>query len=523
MSKGFPTPDIQSGDATFSCISVYVPDNPEFQGIFASAIYGLYASMSKEYFWRKTGTMSAQDAAFLAARGLAESQAYDGACGEGGTMSCLDVADCIETDATVQNAITETITNNGFIPNPDTDTSATPPPTLSSAAKSENLLPTSLIADCENNPQIAMGLARAIVRELHESAEDFFEAIEYATNTTEAIAMATAQAPIVGKAVSGAFEFVDWVLETMKETYTSSYNQTTEDELSCLIFCHIMDTCSLSIDDLISIYENAGSITVPPIDDIEAVMTFAIELSLSSSLITVSIFHYQILRLISWGSFAGFSAVYLKSVLTTNVSASDYTYEDLCDDCPIIETPTTYWAMHFDFRIAQHNTGIVVVNGANNDGIWDGNGYRANLSSVTSTTNANFGYPDLGAQYIVKGQATRSVRRGSSSNGTHDFANLYLYPNANYGGTATGNYNHNFIALNGNDVTVHAGSAAANPLTRSFVMRTRLNKATNATPTPELRTYEMVVIGLPNAGVKPPRSYWFGDTFPTTAEEYFPT
>jgi len=91
MSKGYPTPDNPTGDVTFSCIPVYVPSNPEFEGIFAAAIYGLYSEMSKEYFWRDFGTMSATDAAFLAARGLAASQAYDGDCGGGGELTCEQV------------------------------------------------------------------------------------------------------------------------------------------------------------------------------------------------------------------------------------------------------------------------------------------------------------------------------------------------------------------------------------------------------------------------------------------------
>jgi len=97
---------------------------------------------------------------------------------EAGTMSCVDVADCIETDEGVQSAITESIVNEGFAPNPETDLNTEPPPSLTPASSALNLLPSALVADCEANPQIAMGLARAIVSELHQSAEDFFELIE---------------------------------------------------------------------------------------------------------------------------------------------------------------------------------------------------------------------------------------------------------------------------------------------------------------------------------------------------------
>lgn len=436
-------------------------------------------------------------------------------------MSCEDIADCIGTESIVQDAIEQSLIADGFAPNPDTDLNTNPPPSLTPTASAMELLPDGF--DCESQPQIAMGLARAIVSELHSAAEDFFELIEYATNAAEGLAMASEQIPYFGTAISGALEFMDWVLETMKETYEAAYNQSVEDELACMIFCHIMDGCTLSIDDLIALYEDKGSITIPPANDIDAVLTFATGYSFSPDVVCVAVFHYQVLRFMAWGAIGGFSAAYLQSLMNYNVSASDYSYETLCDDCVEPDDPTTYWALHLDFRVSQHNTGVVIVNGSNQDGIWRGNGYGVVLLSTAALSNANFGYPDLGAQYVIKAQATRSVRRGSTGNGTHDFANMYTYPNANYGGASTGTFTHNFIADDGNDVEVGLIVPASTVLARSFVFRTRLNRFTNASPAPELRTYETIVWGLPDgSGNKPPRSYWAGNTLPSTVPELFP-
>lgn len=519
MSKGYPTPNVASGDITFSCIPVYVPSNPEFQGIFAAAIYGLYANMSKEYFWRDQGTMSAIDAAFLSARGLAASQAYDGLCGGGAELSCEDIADCIDTNETVQNSITETIQNDGFIPNPDTDLNSAPPPSLTPAATSQNLISTS--TDCENNPQTAMGLARAIVSEIHQSVEDFLELIEYATNAAEGLSMATEQIPLFGKAIAGALEFMDWVIETWGETYLAAYNQSVEDELSCAIFCHIMDGCTLSIDDLLSIYEDKGSITLPPPNDLEAVLTFAIDTPFSPDTVCVAMFHYTVLRFMSWGSLGGFSASYLKGLMQNNVSAADYTYEELCDDC-VIPDPTNYWALIMDFRLGnRHNTETVIVNGFDQDGRWNGDGYTANLDVTATVIGENFGIADLGDEYVIRGMAAEVTHIGGIADGAHDFVHIYAFDNANYGGSGGNYFGEGFV---GNGVNVIVGKLEPlnpNPF-RSVQVRHRVN-IPSTSPNPKAsRTFRWAIWGLAGVGdTKPPLSVWAGDTLPTEIEDLF--
>lgn len=435
-------------------------------------------------------------------------------------MSCIDVADCIGSEAAVQQAITETVTNNGFAPNPETDiANSAPIPTVTNEAKTANLIG-DIAENCQDNPQILMGIARAIVKELNESTEDFFEVIEYATNAAEATAMASDLIPYAGKVVSSAIEYFDWVLETMMETYQGSYTQTVEDELACAIFCHMYDNCSLSIEDLVNIYENEGSITIPPPDtDLDAILTFATETSLSLGKTCVAIFHYQILKMLSFGAFAGLSVVYLKSIIQTNVSAADYTYEDLCD-C-VTETPTTYWKMVFDFRISQYGT--TVIAGANN-GVWVGNGYQYNVGTSGTTLMQTFTglIADLGATFKMVASANYSVRRGSGGNGTDDITQTRIYPNANYSGTYATLASQGGIAENSNAVlrgfisTPPAGVSG-----RSIALLNRVQEAVNST-SGMLRTYRVAIWGEANAGnVKPPLSAWAGNSLPATLPGLF--
>lgn len=113
--SGYPTPDEPTGDVIYNCIPVVVPDNPEFERIFAAAIYGLYASMSKPYFWRATGTMSPETAAQLAAQGLAQTPAYD-LCGEDCSDELLPTHQIITYDPQDPHTEPETVPDGYLLP-----------------------------------------------------------------------------------------------------------------------------------------------------------------------------------------------------------------------------------------------------------------------------------------------------------------------------------------------------------------------------------------------------------------------
>lgn len=439
---------------------------------------------------------------------------------EGGAMSCVDVVDCIENDTSVQDAIEQSLIADGFSPNSETNiTEIEQLPTLSTSEKAQNLLPDSLVADCAGQPEIAMGIARTVVRELHETAEDTLELLEYATNTLEAWSSVSAIIPAAAaNVITQGLDWVDWLLETFKELYEAAYNQSVEDELSCAIFCHIMDTCSLSLTDLENIYQSESAIGTPP-DGIIDTLEFIYSIAVSANKIAVASFHYQILRLLSWGEFGGVSAPYIKSLLKS-AQGGDYSYEDLCEDCTT-EIPTDYWMIHYDWRTGgKQGTGIVVINGSGNDGIFN-NGYATNPAVPNSLIAANYGVPDLGAAYVIRAFATRSVRRGSDANGTHDFSQLIVYPNANYTGTPL-TFNANFIAGNTNAVEVGVRSPVQPTAYRSWKGSTRVNEL-SSTGLGVLRTYEQVIWGLAGAGnTKPPRSKWMGNVLPATVPELFP-
>lgn len=471
-----------------------------------------------EWETRWSGDTSALD--LSAIRGNIDFALLDEEDCEGGTMSCVDVADCIETDATVQEKLTENFIQNastgGYTPNSETDTSSVAPKTLSESASAENLMPDDL--DCDANPQLVMGLARAIVKELHETAEDFFEMIEYATNTAEAAAMAAEQIPLFGKPLAGLVEFLDWVLETMAETYMAAYSQSTEDELACMIFCYMMTDCEVSIDALINLYEEKGSVTVPPIDTLESVLTAFTELTLSADVITVAIFHYQILRILGYGAFAGMSAPYLKSLLKST-QASDYSYDPLCEDCPQDEEPQTYWRLYQDFALGLGDWIIPA-----NSGSLQGSGIMS--QGTVSPTLCRAALNDLGAPYVINALAMEFQVRGYTAV-SGDARSAQTFNAVNLGGTVQSPYTGSATPQppnhpNPRNGVFHPTSINTNGEQRSI--RFNLQNSGAQSGDNFIKLLKVVVIGTCGAGdSKPPKArYLAAADFPTTVDECFP-
>lgn len=440
-----------------------------------------------------------------------------------GTMTCEDIANCIDTDETVQTAIenqtTQTLQSEGYEPKPDTTITDNPPPTLKTSAKSENLMPIGF--DCATQPQLVMGKARELVRELHETAEDFFELVEYLTNQAEALSQAISHIPVLGKVASSAIEFVDWVIETMAENYMAAYNQTVEDELACMLFCHMMDNCEMSINDLISLYEAKGTITTPPPDDIQALIDFAIDLPATVSVAGVAAFHWLILRILSWGTFGGFSAAYLKMLLS-NFAASDYTYKDTCEDCPQDNEPTVFWRLYYDFFQTQEGWEIADTTSTEYaQGCFKGkSGVTAGGASIKLR---DLGLNTLGGTWAVHGVFTEVWSIDPETSGSGDHFEQTLYSGVNLA-TQVGSYGNVTIGAKPTWGVEHRGQANATTPTswRSIRIRRTVSGGVMEEGVRMAKIQRVVIIGKPDGnGNKPARAHWWRDTLPATSAEYF--
>lgn len=423
---------------------------------------------------------------------------------EGGAMSCEDVADCIDTSEDVLNALLNQLIENGYAPNPE---SANSPllPVINATSQAGNLIED--ITDC-SIPEKDMSIARAIVRELHESTLDAFELFELQTNVAEATGITLGFIPAAGTG-KNLVDFVNWVLETLVETYQAAYTQSAEDEIACAIFCHMQDECSLSYDDLLTIYEDIGSLTIPSLDNIEQVLQFAIDTAITVDTTGVAIWHYHMLQMIRFGETFGVSFNNIKQAMIAASTMRDYTYEDLCD-CTS-ETPTDYWMIYQDFRV----------------GMGDWTIFRGTITAdgVQSATNgtrndAQVRINDLGADFGIVACGVDTQARGHIGNGTNDFITGRVYENANISGTERVVSSVSAIVSNTNDVVWE--QVQVTPQSGESMMVSCAGSGTLLYPTRFVTIKRVVWYGNCNVGqVKPPMAVYVssiptvGNLFPS--------
>lgn len=320
--SGYPTPDEQSGDVTYGCIPIFVPNNPEFQELFAAAIYGLYATMGEEYFWREQGTLSPELAAQYAAQGLAATEAY-AECG--GTVSCDDIADCIETDEGVQLAINQHLSNSGY----GTGAGTYDNPSIYTA--NPLLADGSVITGCDNDN--LFGAITQLVDLMDSTLTDAFQQLELLTNYVERTSLLVSGVPAIGLLPIDEFvEFSNQVIDSLMENYVAQYTETIRDDYRCDLFCLVIDTCELDFQVFADYFMSRVGAAVSVENLQAAVEWFITGVWTGDDIVHAS--HAIICTMLAYGSkFFNVDMAWLSRVVTSSMNDPDADWETLCEDC----------------------------------------------------------------------------------------------------------------------------------------------------------------------------------------------
>lgn len=426
-------------------------------------------------------------------------------------MSCADVADCIENDTDVLNALLNFLAANGYSQNPES-ASASPTETLSPARSGMGLLPGDM--DCSDHAQ-NMAVARQIVRELNESVEDALEALELATNASEALAISTDSVPFASVG-SDALEFANWMQETVAEVYQAAYSQESEDEIACAIYCHIEAECEISLDSLLSIYEDLASITVPTITTFDDLINFVVDTTMSADTTGVALFQYFLLRGLKFGGamfeLAGFND--LAAIIKTAATYRDYSYEN-CDECPPDDEVKNFWRILQDGAVG---AGEFEVDTSANWGSYDGSGWLtgANTGSLAAV---RVGDKDFGAAYDIYGLSFEMQARGFAGV-AGDLDNFALWAGANWTSTLTTPLTQAGLTANENDF--RAGwYAAPSPAVGYRSARIQVNNVgAFSYPSNFAKVTKICIVGAAGAGnTKPSNAVWWRDTAPASVDD----
>lgn len=206
-----------------------VPDSPEWIALVTGCLVQLKFGW---YYDKASGDWQA--ARDRSAQMYFEFQDQNGLCD---VIDCEEVADCIETSESVQNAIGALIQEFG------------------GNAKGRPLPPALIGAPLSNPNEVCdlnalYGSAVNIVQVANRQIEDFLEQIEALTNNQEALAYALSFIPFIGDLapVPELTSMIERTREWLAEAYVAGYDLGTETEFVCDLFCLGNAGCEITME-----------------------------------------------------------------------------------------------------------------------------------------------------------------------------------------------------------------------------------------------------------------------------------
>jgi len=234
------------------CVRVMVPDDDSYVRILAAMV----AEMTRRTNWEGEQTDRTTRA------NLCEIGYYN--TDWGGCVNCDEVADCIENDEGVQDAITDIINANSGFP-AEFPYGQNLPTSYTSSNLAEGTNPT-----CDLGILWAQCLAITMVT--NDAIVDTLEKVEASANAVEFANAALSSIPLVATAknlagIDGALDMVNYYQEAVLEGYQAQYTVTpggVQDQIACALFCACKADCEITIDRIIGVLQVRLAVYVAP-------------------------------------------------------------------------------------------------------------------------------------------------------------------------------------------------------------------------------------------------------------------
>lgn len=175
------------------------------------------------------------------------------------------VAAALRTNPLLAAAIADALPNVG---------AAVPGKGLTPAQSASNILPENVrdeFGDCI--PDALWGACLYLVQSGNRAITDFFEVLEFASNTLEASSIIAQTIPAAGAYAAAAADFADQLLENFQEGYAAAYTEEFENDLACALFCAAQVDCELT-PDMINEIMSSRLPTAPELLTFQAVMNY---------------------------------------------------------------------------------------------------------------------------------------------------------------------------------------------------------------------------------------------------------
>lgn len=387
------------------------------------------------------------------------------------TMSCEDIADCIETSTEVQQAITnnnyiilenlKTIANSGLqYPAIDADTTTVMTSSAGiGAAKDDEIKP---LINC-NLDTLWAGL-REMVQRLDDNARTALEFLVSKADLAERGQALVGAIPIVGSIATSLLEQLTEVAPDMLNLYESYSSISVLDEIACELFAIGCSECRYPTFDEIYLYYTALGIT--GLGDLEnLIASLAMDLLFQSTETASHIFYHSLISVQIWtfamgSKFYGYTgAETLNRLATLGEDSPSPDWITLCDSCN-----EPYRMMVWDFTTGQHGWYLDTADGTADEGVYvAGKGWRTTNNRVeiaclhdASWVFRSCGFKSTGVTITARsmslrptvGSTTGQANQGFSS-GTGEFNNCQPTPNA-----GTSGFNEIQAAIQGGGATL---------------------------------------------------------------------
>lgn len=226
------------------CVEVIIPSGLEW----VYALQGLVSALTRDFNFQG-------DREQATALAYSANVAYVLTDWEG-CMSCQDIADCIYTDAVVQQAINDVYS----LTSP-----ATPIP---DAMKQSNIAPPNPTCDLDN----LFGQIDNLIEQMNVNNLDFQQIIESQSNASERIAQLFSAIPIIETLpVDEVIDFgQDIWSNALFEAYEANDTTAYRDTLKCDLFCiSQLNSCALSLDDVTAYFaDRLGATTEDTLQEV---------------------------------------------------------------------------------------------------------------------------------------------------------------------------------------------------------------------------------------------------------------
>jgi len=322
--KLLPTPVTPSSTV---CFTITIPNAVQYR----AALFGQLNILGEWFTWDHPtdGTFCAdcEEAAQLWRDAIANAT-FSEDCG--GSMSCDDVADCIENDPAVQNALAEQLLTNPSNQTTVYQTSVYGAP-LNEAQRGAAL---ATPPDCDLDVLFAM--CTAIIDQLHINNQDFLEILEVASNPTERARNVISAIPGIGLLpIDEAIEFINQMVEEIQENYDAQWTTSVRDELRCALFCAAKDApdCIVTFDMMTQIFEDRLNYYLDPVNTVLAFVQYFVTSTWAGTTVVDIMMLCQIAFWREASNWLGVNIRTLQIVARLVIDNPDPDWEILCTEC----------------------------------------------------------------------------------------------------------------------------------------------------------------------------------------------